>query len=161
MKLSRPPFGELVAQAGGEDFVWPLITEGQTAKQIAALFGCSRDQFNRWARESPERWTAYQEAKRESAHALAEEGAEILDKCPAETTAQVTLAKARADFRLRMAAVRSPDYRENLRVDAQVTHEIGETLASVLRERAHARAGRLGPTFHAREVLPAEIVEDD
>jgi hypothetical protein len=143
-------FGEKVSEAGGDAAIFAWIARGDSVDTIMRTFGLRREAFYPWVNASPERKAAYAQAQRISADALADEAKQILDECPAETTAQVSKARAQSDIRMRLASVRSPDYRERTALDLTADISFGS---------AHLDALRLYGGPPKREALPVEIVE--
>ena len=101
-----------VEAAGGDEAVFARIEAGERVGAIMRSYGLSRGMFYRWVKVGGDaRRARYQEARRYSADALAEDGREILDRLAkaAKTrdvsNAEVSLANSRANYRKYLASV--------------------------------------------------------
>lgn len=110
-KLSRE-----IAERGGDSVIMEKIRDGQTMGSIAAEFGVSRPMIYQWIHKGgEEREKAWELAKKLSGESLVEDGMRILDDLAEEDrvmppeTSEVTLAKARSEYRRWLASVRNRD----------------------------------------------------
>lgn len=101
--MSEKPLGMAALDAMGEEEIFARVAAGDYAGEIAKAAGCSRKTFFRWIKAGgAERKAAYELAQLEGADGHIERGAEELEVDPKDT-ATVSLAKARADFRFKLA----------------------------------------------------------
>lgn len=144
-----------IDKAGGDEHIFDQIIAGKTIGAIMAEFEVSRQMFYDWLRAGGDgRKKAYNDAKILSSHALAEEGMEILDRLadpdgdgtgrvtPLETS-EVTLARARADYRRYLAAVRNRgEYGKDQEAAVQVNVNVGDLHLDALRHHGSLPAGQ-------------------
>ena len=91
---------------GGIDWLCEQVGDGNSLSTIAAEhLECSRWSLSRWVHEDPDREAYYDEARREGAAAMVEEGKNLLDTADEQSTAGVQKARFRADFRKWYAGV--------------------------------------------------------
>ena len=97
----RKPRGSITSlDQAGEAVVFEHIAAAETVGKIAESFGVSRASFYGWVRQGgDERRAAFEDARRQSADAHAENAVKILDEASSDSTAEVTLARARSDVR--------------------------------------------------------------
>ncbi len=88
-------------ELGGIGWLVEQVANGDSLSDIAAdhFDDCSRHMLQRWIHKDPDREALYDEAQRESAGALVEEGKRILDTADEHSTAAVQKAHHRADWR--------------------------------------------------------------
>lgn len=70
---------EHIAASGGDAAILDRIANGETMSSIAAEFGASRAMLSKHLSSSPERKRDLEAAKKEAAHALADQSGDILD----------------------------------------------------------------------------------
>ncbi len=102
MMAGQPKRRELERQLDDEgraEEVWERIGNGETLREIATTFNCSRWMLQRWIHAEPERERHYQEAKREGASAMVEEGKTLLDEADEHSSGAVQKARFQADYR--------------------------------------------------------------
>ena len=97
---------ERLEELGDIDWLCEQVAGGNSLLDIAAndFDDCSRHMLQRWIRKDPDRKTRYEEAKREGAAAMVEQGMTILDDAD-ENTAAVQKAGLRANYRKWYAGV--------------------------------------------------------
>ena len=84
----------------GEAVVFERIAAAETVGKVAAAFGVSRSSFYGWVKQGgDERRATFEDARRQSADAHAENAVKILDEASSDSTAEVTLARAQSDVR--------------------------------------------------------------
>lgn len=142
----------------GEDVVFARIADGEPVGAVAKSFGVSRQYMYVWrdvAGHKERRRALWEAALKASADAKAEEGESILDTLAERvllvTPADVALARARADYKLRLASVRD---RERYGEKAQAV-SVNVTVQSL-----HLDALRLAgtPRRFEPEVQDAELL---
>ncbi len=101
----RRKLAEQIEELGGIEWFCGQIADGHSLRELAADFDCSRWLLQRWLREDPDREACYEEAKREGAAAMVEEGKELLDTADEKSTAGVQKARFRAEYRKWYAGV--------------------------------------------------------
>lgn len=135
------------------------IMEGESFRKIAASYGQtkSRAYFYRWLKRDDTRWQKYQEAQRLSSSAYMEQGTEILDnpdlQQPGVSSAQVNLAKHRADWRGKLAELAQPK--------EQTTVNIGHLHLEALRAGGNPAALPHPKPALEGDVIDAEIIEEE
>src|SRR5688500_10613249 len=89
--------------------VFEMIAEGKTMQAIADRFGVSRRSVYNWLKAGDESHQAlWKDARILSSHAYADQGLEILDGAQhAESAHEVNAARYRAEYRLKLAALRN------------------------------------------------------
>ncbi len=119
----RRQMEERLESLGGIEWLCEQVADGYSLRDIAAEhLDCSRWLLMRWIHADPDREACYQEAKREGAAALVEEGKTLLDTADEHSTAAVQKARFRADYRKWSAGVLDrqsfgpPDHRTSLNV---------------------------------------------
>ncbi len=114
--------------------------------------------LQRWIHAEPERERQYQEAKREGASAMVEEGKTLLDDADENSTGAVQKARFRADYRKWYAGIidrqtfGSPEKR--LRISGDIGHWHLEAL------KAHGHTGAAAIPDGDAEVLKLEAGDD-
>lgn len=103
---------------GGEDVVFERIASGETIESITNDLGVSRSMLYWWrGRPDSAKGRKWQEARKRSAEARAEQGLRIVDEVAVDadgkmrdpTIAQVKAAQNRADYRWKLAATADPE----------------------------------------------------
>lgn len=90
---------ERLKSLGGLDWLCEHIADGESLRDIAAEhLGCSRFTVVRWLKKDLDRKTRYDEARTESASAMAEHSKKLLDDADVSSTASVQKARNIADF---------------------------------------------------------------
>lgn len=84
-----------IKAAGGISPVLERVASGESLTKIAATYGCSRHTLYKIFHKTDRLWNLFQEARRESAFALAEQGTEILDDMVGHTNTREDIALAR------------------------------------------------------------------
>lgn len=120
--------------AGGAEYICARIADGASVTEVAEELGLHRNNIARYIRRAgTDAERRYEEAKRERAHALADEALAIVD-APAADNVEVSRAKNRADVRKWLASVlnredygreanQSPTVSiQNLHLNALLTH---------------------------------------
>ena len=115
--MAANPFLQLVLARvkakGGWSPVLERVAAGEALTKIAKTYECSRYSLYKLLHKNPKLWALYEEARRQSAMALAEEGTEILDELDAPlpdgtrrviTREDVALARERVAQRRWLAA---------------------------------------------------------
>ena len=158
---SRPQLARLsdaIEKAGGEDAIFSLIADGEPMRVIADKLGTSRGMVYHWIHagggEREQRWEA---AKEIAAHVHVEDAGEILDTAPGITSADVSLARARAEHRMHLAAMfNRRAYGEDKAAGVNVQIDIGQLHLDALRSSVQR------PALRAAEApaLPAEVIEE-
>lgn len=140
-----------IQAAGGDHVVMEMIADGRTMNEIAAEFDSNRRMIYRWLHADEEREKAWNLARRAAAHALVEDGMDILDALArrqlangmpvAPESAEVQLAKARAQYRKWLASVRDRDsYGSDQGPAVNVNISAGELHLDALRRKGSAGA---------------------
>ncbi len=102
----RRQMEQQLEELGGLPWLCEQIADGHSLRDIAAEhLNCSRWSVMRWLHSDPDREAHYQEAKREGAAAMVEEGKTLLDTADEQSTAAVQKARFRADYRKWYAGV--------------------------------------------------------
>lgn len=130
---------------GGEDYVFNLVIEGLSMGAIAEEIGCSRGLLYDWWKRGPEEDVARRTRKMEmarklSAQALEEQGAEILDDLAERdgivTSQDIRIAEARAKYRQWQAESRDREtYGKGGGGGVNLNLNIGELHLEALRKR--------------------------
>ena len=161
----RRKMEERLESLGGIGWLCEQIGDGHSLRDIATEhLDCSRWLLMRWIHADPDREACYQEARKEGAAAMVEEGKTLLDTANEQSTAAVQKARFRADYRKWYAGVLDrkgfgpPDHRTSLNVNIAELHlaalkKLGGPVAQKLPE-APADVPRLEPgdTFEDQEV---------
>ena len=96
----RKPRGSITSLDAGEAVVFERIAAAETVGKVAEAFGVSRASFYGWVKQGgDERRAKFEDARRQSADAHAENAVKNLDEASSNTTAEVTLARAQSDVR--------------------------------------------------------------
>ena len=96
----RKPRGSIARLDDGEAVVFERIAAAETVGKVAESFGVSRSSFYGWVKQGgDERRAMFEDARRQSADAHAENAVGILDEASSYSTAEVTLARAQSDVR--------------------------------------------------------------
>lgn len=149
-------FAADVERAGGPEVIFDRIANGEYMTAIARDYKVSPALVYKWIHESEDREKAWDVAKRISSHSHVEGGLERLtrlaDMGAAVTSAQVSAERALAEYRMKLAALRHPDYQERKQTDVNIN--LGLSHLGALRE--------LGNMSNHRELPPAdETIEAD
>ena len=125
----RRQMEERLESLGGIQWICSQIGDGHSLRDIAAEhLDCSRWSVMRWLHADPDREACYQEAKREGAAAMVEEGKTLLDTADENSTAGVQKARFRADYRKWYAGVLDrksfgpPDHRAPVNISVEHLH---------------------------------------
>lgn len=123
--------------SAAEDEILQLFAGANTVKDVCKRYDVARDTLWKWINADHDRLARYKAALKESGSAWAEKAAEALEEAKGESSAEVQLAKARADFYWRMAERRDRDQygEEKNRVDLNVN--IGDLHLNALRIHGH------------------------
>ena len=117
-------FAADVEKAGGPEAILDRIANGEFVTRIAKDFNVSPALIYKWIHETKERERAWEEAKKVSAHGHVEGGLERLtrlaDMGATVTSAQVSAERALAEYRMKLAALRHPDYQEKKQTELNV-----------------------------------------
>lgn len=119
---------------GGDDVILGRVASGEAVKSIAADHGVSYETLRKWINATPERRTAYEQAKSDSADALVEEAGEILDDANTDSAPQVTKAVKRAEHRRWLAAKRDREQYGDDKGLGQVAGDLGALFLGALRQ---------------------------
>lgn len=150
----RKPRGSIASlDEAGEAAVFERIAAAETVGKVAESFGVARSSFYGWVkRGGDERRAAFEDARRQSADAHAENALRILDEASSKSTAEVTLARAKSDVRKWLATcfnrAQYGDPGVNVKVDNVVS--IGQLHLDALKANGHMR---LNP-YRAGELMP-------
>lgn len=159
---SRPIMRALAARIDvlGEDEVFMRIAEGAKMREVAEWLGCSRGLLYMWIRSGGDDRKAKFDAAREiSSHGLVEDGQDILDGTIPTTSADVSLAVARANYRKWLAGQRNKkDYGEpergpSLQINVQSLH------LDALRQHGAVRLPAPVPALEGGEIVDAEVID--
>lgn len=149
---------------GGDDWVFGFVAEGHSMRKVAELTGCSsRGLLYSWIKlGGDERKRRLTEARKLSAHCVAEDAGEILDNLATSTTpissADVSLATSRARYRQWLAGMRNrEEYGDKAGVEVNIT--VGEMHIDALRRHSAAAI----EAREAEQVAEAdyEVIEDE
>jgi hypothetical protein len=103
-------------EAIGEDKLFLMIADGKPMQEVADVVGCSRSMIYLWIRRSPDRQEKFRMARELSSHVLAEDAGNVLDTATATSSAAVSLAVAKANYKKWLAGVRNhKEYGEQAR----------------------------------------------
>jgi hypothetical protein len=86
---------------GGEDELFDRVASGERISSIIAQLRVSEGAFYAWTETTPERAEQFSRARARAAHALAEQGLEIVDNA---TVVEANLANVRARYRQWLAS---------------------------------------------------------
>lgn len=86
---------------GGEDELFDRVASGERISSIIAQLRVSEGAFYAWTETTPERAEQFSRARARAAHALAEQGLEIVDSA---TVVEANLANVRARYRQWLAS---------------------------------------------------------
>lgn len=144
--------------AGGEDYMFGRIEDGDTPRVIMEDFGVSRTYFYRWINlDKDRRQKLLREARAVAAMGHAEDAGEVLDELVGTviTPADVTLANSRSNYKRWLAEVYERGAIERTETKDSLVLNIGQLHLSALKEagRAHVAELQSGP------VVEAEVVE--
>lgn len=141
-----------IEKLGGLEWFFDQVRDAVPMKDIAAQAGCSRPFMYKWMRYGSygDIREEYQKARVDSAHAIVEEGQEILDDLAGHEvdSADVTLASRRADYRKWRAGKLNDQYADKRGGDININLTAGE-------KHLQALIGRGRPV----ELPPDEIEE--
>lgn len=100
--------GAKIARLGGDHYIFDKVRSGETAAEIMAEFNLTRGMLYNWIHAGgDEREAEWDRARKDRAHALAEQALEIVDNPELETaptSAEVNRANMRAKYRQWYAA---------------------------------------------------------
>lgn len=120
---------ERLEELGGVEWLCEQIADGRSLLDIATVdVDCSRWLLQRWIHADPDPEARYQEAKREGATAMVEDGKTLLDTANEQSTAAVQKARFRADYRKWYAGVLDgqsfgpPDRRTSVNINIAELH---------------------------------------
>ena len=159
---SRPylrKISNLIAEKGGDDWVFDQIADGKPIQSIADQLGCSRPFLYVWRKAGgPERIQGWKDAKVKSAQAHVENGMKILDELAEGdrvlTAPEVSLAAHRAKYREGMAKMADPSLDPRLQNTGTVIN-----VGTLHLEALQKHGGSLALPENVPEVLEAEVVE--
>lgn len=124
-----------IAEQGGDDVIFDRVAAADAIKDIMADYGRDRTFFYRWLKNGEGRKEAYEAAKKLSAHALVEDGMDLLDNGLAYTPADVSRLQHRANYRKWLAGVRSRDeYGDAPQGKIDINLQIGQLHLDALRQ---------------------------
>ena len=139
----RKPHGSIASlDEAGEAVVFERIAAAETVGKVAESFGVSRASFYGWVKQGgDERRAAFEDARRQSADVHAENALEILDDASSQSTAEVTLAKAKSDVRKWLATCFNRTQYGDPGVSVKVNNavNIGQLHLDALRASSHMR----------------------
>ena len=147
---------------GGEDGIIDRIAAGETVGAIAKSITTekhgspSRPLMYAWRKKGgDERTKRWEQAMVDSSHALVEDGMDILDNCSARDSADVSLARSRAEYRRWTASRRNRDaYGDKQQIDLNQNIDVGISHLEALT--------RLGnPVAIAEHIPEAEVLDSD
>jgi hypothetical protein len=154
---------ESVRLAGGEDYMFGRIADGDSVLKIMKDFGLSRAMWYRWLDLEPEtRRARYAEAQKLSADAYAETAGDILDVLSNKdgvTSPEVQLASARAGHRKWLASVRNKDVYGDAKNLLTVNLNVADLHLDALRQHGVMPVLEGVPVVDA-QLLPAGADED-
>lgn len=159
----RPELAALAKRielAGGEDYIFGLIEDGQTPKAIMALFGLSRTYFYRWINLDRERRTGLLKSARAVASmGHAEDAGAVLDELVGGpiTPADVSLANSRSNYKRWLAEVYERGTIERREGTAELVLNIGNLHLTALKEAGRVRELHELPSG---EVVEAEVLDE-
>lgn len=106
--MAGTPFKKVVRERirakGGYSPVFERIASGETLTSIAKDYDCSRQFLRKLLTENEKLATIFHNSQRDAAHALVDDGMQILDDSPVDRDA-INLAKARAEYRKWLAGM--------------------------------------------------------
>lgn len=146
---------------GGEDGIIQLLEGGATVAAIARAIHLpgigrspSRPFMYMWRAKGGEtRLARWEQAMVDSAHALVEDGMEILDNCTQRDSAGVSLARSRAEYRRWTASRRNREaYGDKQTIDLNQTVDVG-----IAHLQALAQLGN--PIAIAEHIPEAEVLD--
>lgn len=164
-----------IEELGGDDWFFSMVGEGTPLREIAEEVGCSRGYLYVWLDQRPtkeERRARYRAARRRSAEALEEEGREVLDDLAGDrgvSSAEVSLARSRANYRQWQAKVRDREQYGD-RPGVEVNLSVGDLHLGALKahgsmggggEIADAEPGVLEPALEAEVLEPVPGTGDE
>lgn len=159
-KPGKPTFAERVAADGGDEIIFRRIASGELVTDIMESYGYSRDMMYQWINQGGEaRRQAFEDAKRQSAEALAEQAGRIIDAAAdATSTAAVMVARERMGYRKWLAGIRD---RETFgeRAGAEIQVNIGQLHLDALRARGSVRLAQQRRRELQEAVIEAEVEE--
>lgn len=142
---------DAIQLSGGDDAVFTLVSAGEKVGAISEQLGVSRQYFYTWIKAGGEaRKAAFEEAKRLSAHALAEKAQEVIETADASSTANVSLAKLRSEFYWKLAAARNREEYGEAGPQIQVNVNTNALHLDALRQLGHAS--------RAIQTIPSEVI---
>jgi hypothetical protein len=109
------------------------IANGTIARTIAERYNCTPDAVRKALQRA--RPDEYKQAVAQQVEHWVFDSAEEMNNLPADAVC-IARARARADFRLKLAAKLNPAYADK----QEVTHEIGESFASLLEQVSKRRS---------------------
>ena len=121
-----------IAAEGGDSVILGRVASGEAVKAIAEDHGVSYETLRKWINATPERRTAYEQAKSDSADALVEEAGEILDTADDTSAPAVTKAVKRADHRRWLAGKRDREQYGDEKGLGQVAGDLGALFLGAL-----------------------------
>lgn len=131
-----------IANEGGDEFLLAQVASGLSIDKIMRPFNLCRTMFYQWVHNGgPEREAAWAQAKVESADALVEDGLNLLDDLADTvdpTSAQVSLAGHRANYRKWLAATRNRAVYGEDKSGVSVNLNIGQLHLDALRVAGRA-----------------------
>lgn len=147
-----------------EDAILARYAGGMAVTKIAEEFGCHRDTLYDWLNK-PERKDRVEMARKASADAWVDRGLDRISALSEKdddslTSARVSLAKLEVDFCRWMAEKRDPDtYGQKQGPLLQLN--MGDLHLEALQAKGAAHLGRLAQASAERQLMPAEIADDD
>lgn len=158
--MAGTPFKKVVRERirvkGGYSPIFERIASGETLTSIAKDFDCSRQFLRKLLTENEKLATIFHNSQRDAAHALVDDGMQILDDSAVDRDA-IALAKARAEYRKWLAGMYD---KETFGEKAQgVQLNIGQLHLQALAAIPAPPPNRSLPSGDARPVLDAVIEE--
>ncbi len=118
----------------GIEIVCMSIVAGKKVNAIAKELGTSRTTIYRYINHTAENASAYREARRLGAAALAEEGLQLLDDADSTSSSAVSKAREQANYRKWLAGVQNREEFGPPQQAALVNVNLGDALLGALQQ---------------------------
>lgn len=165
--MARPmlvAFSEQIRKEGGDRVILDRILAGTSVSAIADDYRVSKGLLYAWRNLSPQRRDAWEAAMEESGDAHVDTAQEIMDGAPAVLPGEAKDKANRADFYLRLAAIRNRQkYGKDNSTNVNLNMSVGSLHLDALRKQnvlASAEPQALGGDTDPPTV-EAEILSDE
>jgi hypothetical protein len=140
-----------------DEVVFDRLRSGESVADVMDSYGFSRNYFYTWLKRGNDRKGQYEEAKRDAAEALVDEAQAILDdEAPVFSPAEVTLRKARANFRTWLAGKKDREQFGEANAQVDVNLNLGSLHLDALRATSTVPTALPAPEEDAPEIQEAE-----